>query len=329
MSDTNTAAPAAPIVESNSTPDSAPSQDTSTKVNLTPAEAAGLKTDPTLAPKAEEKPALSKEEVKKVEKQLKKLKLKVDGKEIEESFDPNDDDYLTKQLQLAKMGQKRASEAAQLQKEVQAFIKALKEDPRKVLADPNIGIDIKQLAAQVIEEEIENSKKSPEQLEKEKLQKELQELRDQQAREKEERDQREFERLQASEYERYDMLMSKALEKSDLPKSPYVVKKMADYMLLSLQKGVDLSPDEVLPLVRQELQNDIKEMFAVMPDEVIEGIVGKDVIGRIRKKSVAKAKQQTAPPQPLSKSVKDTGQKASDKKEEPQKKMNFKQFFGV
>jgi len=323
MADPISSAPAAPVVAP--VAESTPS--TSVNSNLTPAEAALLKTDPTLEVKAPEPVSKAPEAVKQAEKQLKKLKLKIDGKEIEEAFDPNDDEYLTRQFQMAKMGQKRASEAAQLQKEVAAFIQELKTNPRKVLSDPNIGIDVKQLAAQVIEEEIENSKKSPEQLEKERLQAELEELRAQQAREKEEMSKKEFERLQAQEYERYDMLMTKALEKSDLPKSPYVVKKMADYMLLSLQKGVDLPPEDVLPLVRQEIQNDIKEMFAVMPDDAIAQIVGKDVIGRIRKNSVAKAKQ-APPPQPLSKGVKDTGEKSA-KDEGPKKKISMKEFFGI
>lgn len=265
-----------------------------------------------------------------VEKQLKKLKLKVDGKEEDFEFDPNDDEFMTRQLQMSKMGQKRAQEFSQLQKEVADFIQELKANPRKILSDPNIGIDIKKMAAEVIEEEIENSKKSPQQLEKEKLEAELQELKDQRQREKSENDKREFERLQAHEYERYDTLMTQALDKSDLPKTPYVVKKMADYMLLGLQNGVDVSPQDVLPLVRQEMQNDLKEMFAVMPDEVIEALVGKDVIGRIRKKSVAKAKQGT-PPTPVSKAVKDVGQTSTteEKKASTGKKTTFKDFFGV
>lgn len=264
--------------------------------------------------------------IKKVEAQLKKkLKLKVDGKDIEEEFDPNDDEYMTKQLQMAKVAQKRMGEYAQLEREVREFIEKLRQDPKAVLSDPTIGIDMKKLAAAVIEEEIANSQKSPEQIEREKLENELKSLKDQREKERKDWEVKEFERLQEQEMERYDNQISSALESSDLPKSPYVVKKMADYLLMALNAGVDVTPEDVLPLVRDEIHGDIKDMFGVMPEEVIEKMIGKDVLGRIRKKKVASAKQ--APPAPLKSAIKDTGTKGSKTSTAPKK--TFKDFFGV
>ena len=140
--------------------------------------------------------------------------------------------------------------------------------------------------------------------------------------------QREFARLQELEFERYDSLISNALDTSDLPKSPYVVKKIADYMLLGLNEGIDVSPQDVLPLVRDEIQSDLREMFTVMPDEVIEKIVGKDVFNRVRKKNLAKAK---ATPSPVRSSVKDTGAaaKPADASKGGAQKKSFRDFFGV
>lgn len=272
-------------------------------------------------------------EAKKDAARIRKLKLKVDGQEFEEDlpFDLDDNpeavEYMTRQLQLSKAAQKRMAESSQLQKEVKYFLEELRKNPKKVLADPSIGIDVKQLAAQIIEEEIANSQKSPEQLEKERLEGELKALQEEREREREEAREKEFSRLQEMEYERYDTLISKAIETSDLPKSPYVVKKIADYMLLGLNEGIDVSPEDVLPLVRDEIQNDLREMFAVMPDEVIEKIVGKDVFNRVRKKNVAKAK---SAPQPVKSSIKDTGvsSKGNTSASDAQKK-TFRDFFGV
>lgn len=272
-------------------------------------------------------------EAKKEAARIRKLKLKVDGQELEEElpFELDDNpevvEYMTRQLQLSKAAQKRMAESSQLQKEVKYFLEELRKNPKKVLADPSIGIDVKQLAAQIIEEEIANAQKSPEQLEKERLENELKSLQEEREREREEAREKEFARLQEIEYERYDTLISKAIETSDLPKSPYVVKKIADYMLLGLNEGIDVSPEDVLPLVRDEIQNDLRDMFAVMPDEVIEKIVGKDVFNRVRKKNVAKAK---SAPQPVKSAIKDTGvsTKASSTSSDAQKK-TFRDFFGV
>lgn len=254
-----------------------------------------------------------------------RFKLKVDGKEYDEEVDLDDNDFLTKQFQLSKVSQKRMAEAASLEREVKQFIEELRKNPRKVLSDPNIGVDIKRMAADVIEEEIANSQKSPELLAKEKLEAELQDLKDAQAKEREDHKTREFQRIQAAEYQRYDMLMSQALEKSDLPKSPYTIKKMADYMLIGLQNGIDVTPDDVLPLVRAEIQNDLKEMFAVMPEEVIEKIIGKDVFTKVRKKNLATGR---ATPTGTAK-VLDAGGGKTGGKKEPVKKQSFREYFKV
>jgi hypothetical protein len=275
-------------------------------------------------------PTASKEAVKKEVARVKKLKLKVDGEDFEESFNPDDDEYLTRQLQLARVSQKRMQETAQLRKQVQGiedYLSQAKGDPKKLrtlLRD--LGADEKALAAQIIEEEISNSQKSPEQLEKEQLQNELQRLKDENEKKDQDYKSKEFERLQAQEYERYDVQISQAIEKSDLPKKPYVVKKMADYMLTALQNGVELTPDEIMPLVREEIAEDLKQMLSVSSDDVIEALIGKDVLNRLRKKSVAKAKAN--PPQPIRSGVKDSG-RTSAKAPEVTEKKSFKQFFGV
>lgn len=271
---------------------------------------------------------LTKQEI----KYLNKLKLKVDGQEFEEELpfelpeDPQVLEYMTKQLQMAKMAQKRAQSYSQLEKNVNGFIEELQKNPRKVLSDPRFGIDLKKIAAEMIEEEINNSKKSPEQIKAEQLENELKELKEQRDKEKKDLESREFERLQQQEAERYDMQMSQALEKSDLPKSPYVVKKMADYMLLGLQNGYDVTPEEVLPLVREEILEDVKSMFSVMPEDIIENIVGKETIKKIRKKQIDAAKKAAAQtPKP----IQETGQTSKEKELDVKQKVTFKKFFGV
>lgn len=321
MSESTTAS-VSPVTESSSTESTDSLESTQATEGLETAVAEG---------EAAEAQAAQSAAAKKEAARIRKLKLKVDGHELEEELpfeiddNPEAVEYMTRQLQMSKAAQKRMSEYAQLQKEARYFIDELRKNPRKILSDPSIGVDVKQLATQIIEEEIANAQKSPEQLEKERLEAELRSLQEERENEREELRQKEFERLQEIEYERYDNLMSKALETSDLPKSPYVVKKMADYMLLGLNEGIDVSPEDVLPLVREEIQNDLREMFAVMPDEVIEKIVGKEVFNRVRKKNVAKAK--TAPT-PIKSAVKDTGAKTSSATPSAEKK-SFRDFFGV
>jgi len=278
-------------------------------------------------------PKASKAEKKAAKNLLKKLTLKVDGEEFEEELpfeipnDPKAIEYMKRELQLAKMGQKRAQTAANLEREVLQFVEDLRKNPRKALSDPAIGLDLKKLAAQIIEEEIENSKKSPEQLKAEQLEAELKAMKEDREREKQTREQQEFERLKEQEYERIDMLMSQALEKSDLPKTPAVVRKMAEYMSIGLQAGKDVSPADVLPIVREEIINDYQQLLNSLPDEEVEKFIGKDRINSIRKKSIAKAKQAAANPALKAPSkATDTG-KVTKEQKEAEKKQSFKDYF--
>jgi len=272
-----------------------------------------------------------KDEKKEIKKRISKLKLKFNGKEVEEELpfeiddDPKAIEFMQKQLQMAKLGNSKAQEYADLEKTVTSFLNELKTNPRKALSNPNIGVDLKKMAAEILEEEIANSQKSPELIEREKLEAKLRELEDEKKTKEEEFRTRELERLQEAEVTRYDTLMSQALEKSDLPKSPYVVKKMADIMIAGLNKGMDLQPADVLPIVREEILSDIKSMFGVMPAEVLKEVIGKDNLDKIRKHNMSKAKEK--PPVTTSNLTKDVGHITKDEKKDD-KKVSYKDFFG-
>lgn len=260
---------------------------------------------------------------------LRSLRLKVDGREIDEDLpfeipdDPEAVEYMKRHLQMSRMGTKRAQEYAQLEKEIRQLITEGTKNPRKLLKE--LSIDERELARQIIEQEIENAQKSPEQLEKERIEEELRSLKEEREQEKQNFEKKEFERLQEQAYEKYDQQMTAALESSNLPKEPYVVKKIADYMLVALQEGYDVSAEDVIPLVKQELEKDIQTLINAMPDEALEQFLGKQRLANFRKKNLAKAKEAVAVSS--AKAVRDTGGKTTVK--EPEKKLSYKDFFGV
>jgi hypothetical protein len=261
-------------------------------------------------------------------KMLKKLKLKFNGREIEEDlpFEVPEEhaEWLVKQRQMAMLSQHKAQELSQFEHQVEAFLQDLKTNPKKALQNPAIGIDVKQLAAEILQEEIENAQKSPEQIEKERLEMRLKELEEERQREKEEMARQELERLTEREFERYDNLMSSALEASDLPKSPYVVKKMTEYMIEAVENGLDVEPKDVIPLIREEMMSDVQELLRQLPPEMIEKLLGNDIITALRKNRVSAAKK---PPVPVKSAIKDVGQR-SEKKQTEAKPKTMKEFFG-
>lgn len=262
-------------------------------------------------------------------KLLKKLKLKFNGREVEEDlpFEIGEEhvEYMTRQLQMARLSQHKSQELSEFEREVGSFLQQLKSNPRKALSNPAIGIDIKQLAAEILEDEIKQASKTPEQIEKEALESELQSLKEEREREKEEMQRQELERLTEREFERYDNLMSSALESSNLPKSPYVVKKMTEYMITAVENGMDVEPADVIPKIQEEMQGDIQELLRALPPEVVEKLLGDEIINSLRKNRVAASKK---PPAPIRSSIPDVGRQ-TEKKPAAVEKKTIRDFFGV
>src|SRR5271165_1262412 len=128
------------------------------------------------------------------QKMLKQLSIKVDGKEYIENLpfeipdDPKAKEWMARELQMSRMGQGRAQENAAIKKEINQLFQDIKADPFRVLQDPAIGIDVKDAVKKYIEREIENSKKSPEQLQLEAAQEELRQMKLNQDNEKKQRE---------------------------------------------------------------------------------------------------------------------------------------------
>lgn len=262
-------------------------------------------------------------------KMLKALKLKIDGQEYDEQlpFEIPDDEksreWMTRNLQKAKGADKRFQESKQLEDQVRQFVQSLQNDPTSALSQ--IGIDPEEFATSFIENKLKRSQMSPEQLEKIELQEKLQKLEAESKRKEDEYNNREKERVFKQERERIDIQMGQALQNSDLPKSPYVVKKMAEYMMSGIKNGLDVTPEDVVPLVREDIMKDVQQMFALMPQEVIESVVGKEVFNKVRKRNVAQAKAQT--PTNIRSQIADTGKGSVKPAESTKQKTSMKDFF--
>jgi hypothetical protein len=288
-------------------------------------------------PKAE-----TKQEIK---KKLKQLKIKFNGKEFNEELpfeiddDPKAIEYMTKQLQFAKMATHSAQEKAALEKDVTAFFQQLRENPRKALNNPNFGVDLKKLAAEILEEEIANSRKTPEQLKIEEYERKLKEFEEQKKLQEEELKKTKYEKLVDDQYSYYDEQISAAINKLGIPDSPYVIKKATDYLIYSIENNMQVDVEAIMNVVKDEYSNDIREMlpkmspsqlkefFQSMSPDVIEEILGNEKIDQIRKKKLAQARQKQAPVKP---SIPDTGKSSNDtsnsKTVEPK---TYRDYFGI
>lgn len=258
-------------------------------------------------------------------KLIKKFQLKVRGKTIEKEVDLSDEEYIKNQLQLAEVSKLSMQEKAELEKKFEQILQNGKLDPMKFIQDA-FGLDPDELAAMHIEKKIEHLKKSPEVLEKERIQAELQAAREEAKKLKEEKETAEMSKLQQEQLVTLQTEISKAITAhTKLPDTKYVQKKMADAMLWAANNGFDdVTADDVAPLVEHEMRQELNALYDLMPEEVLESYVGRKNIERLRKSKIAKAKEVPSVNaiKPTSTPKEETSKKSAD-----QQKMDAKRFW--
>lgn len=109
---------------------------------------------------------------KEIQNMIKKFDLKVNGKTVSREVDLSDDNFLKNQFQLAEAARQSMQQSSELKKLYEKEVGRLRSNPWEVLKE--LGMDPDELAELRIQSRIEEMKKSPEQLERESIQKELQ-----------------------------------------------------------------------------------------------------------------------------------------------------------
>lgn len=262
----------------------------------------------------------------KIEELKKKLKLKVDGEEIEEEIDWNDEDRLKRALQKEKAFDKRSQEFSKFQKQVDQFFGNLKENPFSVLEE--MGMDVKEIVTEYARNAVEESKKSPEQLEQEKMQRELQELRDEKERMAKEKEESDLERMRNQHATQIQNDIRDALDdtQSILPKNnPAVIADISKALYLAMNNGYpNATVKDVIPLVEKQYEKNFKALFDVFPEDMIEKVVGKNNLDRVRKKRVKKRKANT---QTARQVAKPTNNSSSPVESESKSQKTYKDMF--
>ncbi len=267
---------------------------------------------------------LSEEDLKKADKQVAKLKkkLKVGGKEIEV-----DEDELVKRAQMGYSAEEKWQEAAKMKKQLEGFINLLQQDPASALE--KMGFNVDELAEKRIQQRIEEMRKSPEQIKQEQVERELAQLKAEREQERDEAQKREMVRLQEHFAVEIENDISSALDNNTLglPKSPYVVKRIADTMILAMKHGYkDVKAKDVLPIVQEEIRKELSDMYQASPDEVFEQLVGKDRLTKYRRGKIKKPAAKTA----SASDVKPTGAKEIRQTTDdrtPKEKTKARDFF--
>lgn len=220
---------------------------------------------------------------KEIKNMIREYKLKVNGKEVSAKLDLNDEEAIKRELQKAYAFNDVSQEYSSVKKALQERIELWKQNPEQALMD--IGVDPKEWAEKVIQEEVENLKKDPKELELEKAQKRIQEF---EAREAKIREQLEAQKQAQMDQEALNTLkeeVQEAISKHEFIKpNEYTERRVVDMMAYYSERFPDVTAEQVLPAVEQEIKKEFNTLLNSLPEDYLERFFEKDNIEKLSKR---------------------------------------------
>ena len=224
---------------------------------------------------------------------LQKWKIKVDGKD-----EDVDIDTLKREYSKSRGAEKKFSEAAKMRQEAEQLVHLLKSDPRKVLENPALGINFRELAENFIKEQIEQELMDPRERQLREYERKVKAMESEKA-EREKSEKAAQEKALIDRYtQEYDKKIAEALTSGGLPKTPRTVRRMAELMEKNIEYGYELEPKDLVAMVRQGYIDDMKELFGATDGDTLLSILGDDVSNKIRKSDLKRLKAQQTASQP-------------------------------
>jgi hypothetical protein len=239
-------------------------------------------------------------------KMIKSLKIKVDNQEYDEALpfevDENNKEhveYLKRNLQMSKAASKRMQEASLTKKQAQDFVAMLQQDPMKVLSDPRVMGEEKfrAIAEAYLTKKIQEQQLTPEQRKSIEMQEKLRNYEENEKKQKDEVQAKQVQQLEEHYAQEYQKTIITALQSSNLPKNPFTVKRMAELMSKNIQHGLELEPNHLAQLVREDYQKELAALIGGSDPDQIIAMFGDEMTNKIRKADLAKLKASQLAPQ--------------------------------
>ena len=183
------------------------------------------------------------------------------------------------------MATRKARDQEKLVSEIANMIQT---DPWTLLQ--RAGYDPRKLAEEYLTQAIEEDMLPENEKELRRVRQEKEELERQY---KEEMSRREQEQMQVAIQQAQQEISNQiidALSESSLPKSPDLVKRIANYMLIAEQKGIAVNPKQVIPLVEEDFRNLNASILKSLDPTKRISYIGEDLLKQIRQDDLARLK---------------------------------------
>ncbi len=220
----------------------------------------------------------------------KAYKFKIDDQEVTEELTEED---LVKAYQKSKGADKRFQEAAEVKARTARLLAQLKADPFKLLQHEQLyGKDARAKVEEWLWNQIQLEKMDPKEREALDMRERLQKFEAQEKERVEEAQKDEQQKLREHYAMEIDKEITDAIKAAGKQVTPYYFKRVAHYMSAALSQGKNVAAKDVVSLVEQDLQNDLRSMFGSAPEEQVLQLLGDPVLEKVRRADLARARGQ-------------------------------------
>ena len=242
--------------------------------------------------------------------------LKVNGKTREVT----DYEDMKKLAQLGLAANEKFQQAADKIKQAEAIVELLQTQPEKALE--KLGFNVRELAENYLREELQKEMMSPEEQKLWEMEQKLKQYEsEKQQREEQEKANRINELQRHYENELTDKII-KAIDTYKLPKNERTIARMAEKLYVALENGYEIDPVDIAPLIKQEIEEELKGFYGHLDVEDMIKVLGEDGLKKVRNYEVQRVKSK-APETPL----KTTPVATTEKEAKPSKKVSARDFF--
>jgi hypothetical protein len=219
-------------------------------------------------------------------------KYKIGDEEVSLSDDDIKRDY----------GKWRASdkafrEAAEARKATENFMRALQEDPEKILNDKRIPLDKRKLAEKWLLESIDSelNPTDPRDAKLSETEQRLKEYEDRDKKAAEEKQTQEYEAAKEQRRTAISQTLLKAMESTHLSADPEtsasVLREMALYMRAAKERGQDVTPDELVEHIHNQRFTQFYSLAHQFNGEELIEFLGDEIVNRIRKTDIERIRK--------------------------------------
>jgi hypothetical protein len=169
---------------------------------------------------------------------------------------------------------------------------------KEVLRDPTIGLNARELAEQILTEELENELLDPKERQLRDMERELSALRaarEEEARAKQEAELSVREQAEVAKWTKvYQEEFPKALAAAGLPLNPSHVEALKNALISDLERGLDTPLEALAKEVKEELRSSQKSYVSELDPETLFDLLGPDNYKRLSE--FVSQKHRPAPP---------------------------------